>query len=454
MVSIELNANILAMEYAVRGPIPQRAAEMTKAGQATIPCNIGNPQALGQPPLSWFRQVSSVLEDPNRLKEDTLDPEVARTAQRMLEGFGGTIGAYSDSRGPQFVREAVAAFIDKRDGSSRQADPEQIFLTNGASEAVRYLMEMLITRPEDGIMIPIPQYPLYSASIRKCGGRQVDYYPDEEGGWSLGREELERSYAAAVAAGTRVQAIVAIHPGNPSGAILPGDSVREVLDFAKEKQLCVIADEVYQDNLYGGEFTSFAKALGDETEVPLFSLHSTSKGFFGECGHRGGYVEVRNPPELLGRKERFLDVLFKQASVNLCSNTLGQALTYLMVQPPAEGSDARRCYDAEREHILSELETKARKIRAAFDEMDGVRCFGQIGAMYLFPRLDKLPSGVNDFDYCMSLLEETGLCTVNGSGFGQRPGSSHLRIAFLPPRALLEEVLPRWIDWHNRFVNS
>jgi len=85
--------------------------------------------------------------------------------------------------------------------------------------------------------------------------------------------------------------------------------------------------------------------------------------------------------------------------------------------------------------------------------MDGVECFGKTGAMYLFPRMNKLPAGTSDFDYCMNLLETTGLCTVNGSGFGQKEGTHHLRIAFLPPREMLEEVLPAWIDFHNEYVN-
>jgi alanine transaminase len=91
-------------------------------------------------------------------------------------------------------------------------------------------------------------------------------------------------------------------------------------------------------------------------------------------------------------------------------------------------------------------------IREAFTHMEGVECFGRIGAMYLFPRLGVLPPGTTDYDYCMSLLEETGLTTVNGSGFGQAPGTQHLRIAFLPPRRMLEEVLPRWIAFHNDYV--
>jgi aspartate/methionine/tyrosine aminotransferase len=91
-------------------------------------------------------------------------------------------------------------------------------------------------------------------------------------------------------------------------------------------------------------------------------------------------------------------------------------------------------------------------VREAFPQMEGVECFGKTGAMYLFPRLNKLPPGKTDFDYCMALLEKTGLCTVNGSGFGQQAGTNHLRIAFLPPQELLAQVLPEWIKFHNEYV--
>jgi aspartate/methionine/tyrosine aminotransferase len=188
------------------------------------------------------------------------------------------------------------------------------------------------------------------------------------------------------------------------------------------------------------------------TDVPLFSLHSTSKGYYGECGHRGGYMEFRNPPALEGVTLSLPEVLFKQASVNLCSNTAGQALVYLMVKPPEAGSEPHARFTAEVQGVLNDLHAKAVMIRDAFKKMDGMECYGRIGAMYLFPRIAHLPEGTTDFDYCMSLLEETGLCTVNGSGFGQRPGTHHLRIAFLPPRQMLEQVLPLWIDFHNKYV--
>lgn len=476
--SVVVNPNVAQMEYAVRGPIPQRAAELARQGRRTILCNIGNPQALGQAPITFYRQVLSLLEAPSHIARErtlnelrTREPAalaplgdegfvseyVLQVAERVLAGLPTGMGAYTESKGPLFIRAAVARYIDERDGvtagSGVPADPESIFLTNGASEAAKFIIEMLIADARDGIMIPTPQYPLYSAALTKCGGVQVNYYPDEERGWTLDKSMLEEAFTQATKAGVKVKAIVVINPANPTGAILPEQSGRDLLAFAAEHNLAVIADEVYQHNLYGERFFSFARLLGGD-DLPLFSLHSTSKGFYGECGQRGGYVEVRNPPRLEGTEAGFMDVLLKQASVSLCSNTCGQVLTYLMVSPPAEDSEPYAQFARERGAVLGALQEKADLIRQAFTHMDGVECFGKTGAMYLFPRLGKLPAGTTDFDYCMSLLEETGLCTVNGSGFGQRAGTSHLRIAFLPPKELLAEVLPQWIEFHNRYVNQ
>jgi aspartate/methionine/tyrosine aminotransferase len=227
----------------------------------------------------------------------------------------------------------------------------------------------------------------------------------------------------------------------------------DVIGLAREHHLMIIADEVYQENIYQGKFLSFAKVIGSEP-VALASLHSISKGFFGECGHRGGYLELRNPPNIKGSPLNLTDLLNKLASVSLCSSTPGQVLTYLMVKPPTENSTTYQRYIEEKNKILSDLHEKAVMIREAFSEMEGMECFGETGALYLFPRLNVLPEGTTDFDYCMTLLEKTGLCTVNGSGFGQKEGTHHLRIAFLPPKELLEQVLPEWIKFHNQYVSK
>ena len=505
-----VNRRILDMEYAVRGPIPQRAAELKQEGRRIIPCNLGNPQALGQQPISFYREVLSLVEHPVRIERErrlkalfnggalgglggpgepggpggpgglgALDglggpggpgglehdefhsDYVLDLSERYLSQMETGMGAYSDSSGPRFIREAVADFIDRRDGADDadrgavpRSDPDQVFITNGASEGVRYVIDLLIDDTSDGIMIPIPQYPLYSAAIKRCGGVQVDYFLDEESGWALDRGLLESSLEDARGRGVDVKAIVVINPGNPTGAVLTEETVREVVAFAGDNGLAIIADEVYQENVYGGDagFVSFARVLG-RSGVPLFSVHSTSKGYYGECGHRGGYLEIRNAPRVRNTELSFTDLVLKQASVNICSNTVGQLMMYLLVNPPPENAEPYRRFTNERRKILEDLHDKAVMIRSGFDQMEGVSCFGRTGAMYLFPRLDWLPEGTNDFDYCMALLERTGLVTVNGEGFGQRPGTSHLRIAFLPPREVIEEVLPKWIAFHNAYVN-
>ncbi len=472
--AMELNRDVVEMEYAVRGPIPLRAAELARQGRRTIACNIGNPQALGQRPITYYRQVLSLLEAPDRiarerrlaalaaanpalageLAAEAPDDHVLAVAEELARHLATGTGAYTESSGFRFVRAAIARFVDQRDGIAGgplAADPDRIFLTNGASEAAKFILEMLIAGPSDGIMIPIPQYPLYSATIRKNGGTQVDYFPDEDAGWTLTREMIERPLLAARARGIRVKAIVVINPGNPTGAILDQASVAEVIAVAEEHGLAIIADEVYQENLYGQSWVSFAQVLG-QRQVPLFSLHSVSKGYSGECGHRGGYLEVRNPPAITTTGLSFMDVLVKQASVSLCSNTAGQVMTYLMVRPPDAGTSAHDLFCSERDAVLADLYAKATMIKQAFTAMQGVEVFGRVGAMYLFPRLGRLPAGSGDFAYCMALLEATGLCTVNGSGFGQQPGTHHLRVAFLPPKEMLAEVLPRWVEFHNRYV--
>ena len=470
--NIPVNQNLVDMEYAVRGPIPLRAMDLQKEGRTIYACNIGNPQALKQKPISFYRQVIALLESSNIQRERNLtklaknnsdlfkdsgisiiSKEIIDYSEKFLHNSRTGMGAYTESKGPAFIREEIAAFIDSRDKNEIASDPDSIFLTDGASDAVRRILELLITGSNDGIMIPIPQYPLYSATIKRCGGVQVGYYPDEEKDWALTPDILEESYQKATSEGINVKSIVIINPGNPTGSILDKNSIDGIVNFVEKYDLSIIADEVYQENLYGGLFISMSRAIGSR-DIPLFSLHSISKGFSGECGHRGGYMELRNMPIMNNSNVSLSELILKQASVSLCSNTVGQAIVYMMVKPPEIGSEAHDIYIEEKNTILSELEAKAALIKESFKQMEGMQCFGRTGAMYLFPRMNFLPNDISDFDYCMRLLEETGICTVNGGGFGQKNGTNHLRIAFLPPIDSITRFLPDWIRFHNRFIQS
>jgi alanine transaminase len=441
----EVGKAVRETQYAVRGPIVARAQELERAGREIIYCNIGNPQSLEQRPVTWFRQVLALCEWPALadLAPAAFPSDVVATAKNLLAGTEHGVGAYSESKGVRFVREAVARFIQARDGIP--ADPEAIFLTDGASKGVQSVLRILVSGPKDGIMIPIPQYPLYSATITLYEGRQVPYYLDEAHDWRLDRKLLEESIAKAKADGITVRAICVINPGNPTGAVLDADNVAMIVDFARAHGLSILADEVYQENVYlpSDRFTSFASVVEKKgaKDVSLFSFHSCSKGYLGECGHRGGYLEVRNVP---GDVQ---DEITKLQSVALCANVPGQLATYCLVQPPRPGDESHALWKRERDGILAELRDRAAILAKGLNGIPGIQCNVVAGAMYAFPRIT-LPPGKTDAQYCLALLEETGICVVPGSGFGQLPGTAHFRTTILPPTPKIRSVVERLAKFH------
>ncbi len=446
----DISPQVRSTQYAVRGPIVARAAELERAGREIIFCNIGNPQSLGQRPLTWVRQVLALAEYPElleRVPAGTFPSDVVEVARTIAARSQHGLGVYTESKGFRFVREAVAAFISERDGLA--ADPEAIYLTDGASKAVQSVLRMLISGPRDGILIPIPQYPLYSATIALYEGTALPYELDEAADWGFSRATLEAAHAAALAQGIRPRAIVVINPGNPTGAVLDERNVELVLEFARAHDLAVLADEVYQDNVYraGARFVSFARVLArlGWSDLSLFSFHSTSKGYLGECGHRGGYVECRHVPADVQAE------LAKLQSVALCANTAGQVVLYLQVRPPRPGDPSHALWAKEKREVLEPLARKAGIVERGLNAVPGIHCQPVAGAMYAFPRIT-LPPGVTDVEYCMALLEETGICVVDGTGFGQRAGTWHLRTTILPPLDRIEEVVRRMGEFHARFT--
>jgi alanine transaminase len=384
---------------------------------------------------------------------------IARAREYMSRIPGGT-GAYSESKGAAICREHVAAGIAARDGFP--CDPDDLWLTDGASPAVHLLMRALLRGESDGVMVPIPQYPLYSATIALYGGSLVPYYLDEAAGWQCAMDQLRDQLAAARAAGKTVRAIAVINPGNPTGQVLGRDTQEAIVRFCRDENLVLLADEVYQCNVYaeGKAFVSFKKVLRemgpDYDNTRLVSMNSISKGFFGECGRRGGYMECVNFPA--GVKAQ----LYKMASINLCPNLSGQICMALMMTPPREGDASYELYAQERDGILSSLRRRAKMIEKGMNEMEGVSCNAVEGAMYAFPRLNLPPSALAeaaaagkpaDFLYCMALLERTGIVTVPGSGFGQEEGTLHVRTTILPPESDMEAVVGRWAAFHKEYMS-
>lgn len=464
-----INPNLLTAEYAVRGPIVIRAQQLEEQGRKIIYCNIGNPQALKQKPLTYIRQMLSLLEYPELMnKPDVIKHypnDIVEKAKAFLQKHPHGTGAYTQSAGIPLIKQAVADFIHKRDGIETNKD--FIILTDGASKGVQAALIALLKSHNDGFMIPIPQYPLYSASIMLYGGKQIGYFIDEIGHWQLNEKILTESIQKAKAEGINPVAIAVINPGNPTGAVLSYDNIKMIIGFARKYKLSILADEVYQENVYDKKvkFYSFAKVMNDlgEKDVSLFSFHSVSKGFLGECGHRGGYTEFRNIP---------LDVmaeLVKLQSISLCANAVGQIATYLMVAPPKLGDESYETYVNERDAVLRDLKEKAEILGEKINQIPGMSLETPQGAMYAFVKFE-LPedTGVDfgnmkpeerqsweakkDFDYCMALLEETGICVVPGSGFGQLPGTLHFRTTFLPPKNEIQEFVEKLRVFHLNYV--
>ncbi|TNN59477.1 Alanine aminotransferase 2-like [Liparis tanakae] len=237
-----------------------------------------------------------------------------------------------------------------------------------------------------------------------------------------------------------------------------GAIVQRALQIEKELK------EVYQDNVYaeGCKFHSFKRVLfemGPEysTTVEMASFHSTSKCYMGECGFRGGYMEVINmDPEVKAQ-------LTKMVSVRLCPPVPGQALLDLVVNPPQPDEPSYDKFMKERSVVLAALAEKAGLTEQIFNTVPGITCNPVQGAMYTFPRITlpqkaidkaKAEGHVPDMFYCMKLLEEEGICLVPGSGFGQREGTFHFRMTILPPTEKLKFVLQKISDFHVRFTQE
>ncbi|XP_009783410.1 alanine aminotransferase 2, mitochondrial-like [Nicotiana sylvestris] len=470
-----LNPKVLNCEYAVRGEIvtlAQKLQEEIKENPGSHPfdeilyCNIGNPQSLAQQPITFFREVLALCDHPAILdKSETqglFSADAIERAFQILDQIPGrATGAYSHSQGIKGLRDTIASGIEARDGYP--VDPNDLFLTDGASPAVHMMMQLLIRSENDGILCPIPQYPLYSASIALHGGTLVPYYLDEQTGWGLEISELEQQLKTAKSKGIDVRALVVINPGNPTGQVLGEANQREIVEFCKREGLVLLADEVYQENVYvpDKKFHSFKKvsrSMGyGEKDISLVSFQSVSKGFYGECGKRGGYMEVT------GFSPEVREQIYKVASVNLCSNISGQILASLIMSPPKVGDESYVSFSAEKEGILSSLARRAKTLEDALNSLEGVTCNRAEGAMYLFPRINLPDKAIKaaeaaktapDAFYAKRLLNATGIVVVPGSGFRQVPGTWHFRCTILPQEEKIPAIVSRLTEFHEKFMNE
>ena len=395
---------------------------------------------MGNKPITFLRQVLALVLHPPLLDSPSFPNDAKKRAKDILDGCkGSSVGSYSDSAGVEIIRRHVAQYIERRDGGAAKSDYNDIILSAGASESIRAVLKLLVGassgQEQPGVMIPIPQYPLYSASLAEYNMAQVGYYLNEDNNWSLDLPELERAISEAKKTCTP-RAIVIINPGNPTGSVLSEGNIRDVIQFAHKEKLFIFADEVYQDNVYaeGCAFHSFKKVMFQMgppyDKMELASFMSTSKGYMGECGLRGGYAELVNiDPDVKA-------MLNKSISAKLCPTVVGQAGMDVVVNPPQPGEDSYEKFRAEKSAALSSLAGRAKLVADTFNSIEGFTCNEVRGAMYAFPQLHlpekaiaeaKKNGQAADVFYAFQLLENTGICIIPGSGFGQKPGTYHFR---------------------------
>ena len=279
-----LNTNVKNVEYAVRGPIPTRALEIENELICNPNChpfdklihvNIGDPQNLGQSPLTFPRQLLALCAYPSLLSGENsrIFPDDVRIRARQVLQQLGSFGGYSHSIGYPHLRKSVSNFISKRDNITSDST---IIISDGASKIIQVLLSCIRNNDSsypNGVMIPIPQYPLYSASLSYLGLRAIPYFLQEDSFWGFDIDKLTeslRSYQSECCP----RALVVINPGNPTGQCLHSLQQKEIIRFCHDNNLLLLADEVYQDNIYDKnvQWTSFRK-IYLENQVDEIALY-------------------------------------------------------------------------------------------------------------------------------------------------------------------------------------
>lgn len=464
------NAGVRDMQYEVRGEIYLAAQQRVAENKPVIFTNVGNPHQIGEKPLTFPRQVLSLCSCPSLLQQpDVLKafpPDAVERAKYYTSQMKGGVGAYSDSRGHMCVREECAGFITRRDAPAPPASAEHIFLTNGAGAGVAMLMQAIIRDKDDCILVPLPQYPLYSACIAQFGGMILQYDLDEGTNWSLDLTSIRKQVHEARKYDKRIRALVIINPGNPTGQCLSRETLMALLKLAQEEGgFPIIADEVYQENVYQPEkkpFVSLRSALYSMGEPAwstneLISLHTVSKGAFGECGMRCGYIQFQN------MDQRMVDILYKVQSVQLSPVVPSQIIMGIMCNPPKPGDASYESHEKERKGIIESLKRRAVYMAETFNSLEGMSCTTPEGAMYALPQIRLPPGAVKaaeaagkapDMFYALALLNEVGICVVPGKAFGQADGTYHFRTTILAPESLMAEMREKFTMFHNGFMSK
>ncbi len=390
--------------YDIRGPVLVKAKQMEDEGHKIIKLNIGNLAVFG-------------LEPPEEIVQDMI---------RNLPDAAG----YTDSKGLFAPRKAIMHYTQEKQVAGVGVD--DVYIGNGASELIVMSMNALLNNGDE-VLIPAPDYPLYTAAVALSGGTPVHYMCDEQAGWYPDLADIRRKITP------HTKAIVIINPNNPTGALYPREVLLELVEIARVHKLTVFADEIYDKTLYDeAEHVSLASLADD---VLFLTFNGLSKNYR-SCGYRSGWMVVSGEKR---HARDYIEGLNMLASMRLCSNTPGQ----LAIQTALGGYQSIKDLVAPGGRLARQRDLA----HALLTDIPGVHCVKPKAALYLFPRLDPAMYPIeDDQQFILEMLETERVLLVQGSGFNW-PSPDHFRVVFLPHEDDLREAIgriARFLDHYRR----
>jgi alanine-synthesizing transaminase len=384
-------ANVL---YDIRGPIMDAARQMEEEGQKIIKLNLGNLAVFG-------------FDAPEEIQRD------------MIRNLPNS-AAYSDSKGIFVARKAVMQETQKQ--GIKGVTLDDIYLGNGASELITMATNALLDNGDE-LLLPMPDYPLWTAATSLSGGKPVHYLCDENNGWMPDLADIRGKITP------RTKAIVVINPNNPTGVLYSDDLLKEIVLIAREHGLVILADEVYDKVLYDGVKHTAIASLS--TDVLTLTFNSLSKSYR-SCGYRAGWLVVSGDKEVA---KDYVEGLNMLSNMKLCSNVPGQ----WAIQTALGGYQSINDLVCEGGRLRRQRDMAYELITA----IPGVSCVKPVAALYMFPKLDPTIYPItDDRQFFLELLRETRVMLVQGTGFNW-PSPDHFRIVFLPNTDDLQEAIGR-----------
>ncbi len=383
MKSIQKSKKLADVCYDIRGPVLEKARHMEEEGHKIIKLNIGNLAPFG------FDAPAEIVQD-------------------MIRNMGNAAG-YTDSKGLFAPRKAIMHYSQEKKISGVTID--DIYLGNGASELIVMSMNALLNTGDE-VLVPAPDYPLWTAAVSLSGGKPVHYVCDEQADWYPDIDDIK----AKINANTR--AIVVINPNNPTGSLYPVELLQQLVELARQHQLIIFADEIYDKVLYDGATHTSLASLADD--VLFITFNGLSKNYR-SCGYRAGWMIVSGEKK---HAKDYIEGLNMLASMRLCANVPGQ----FAIQTALGGYQSINDLVGPGGRLLKQRDL-AHKL---LTDIPGVTCVKPKSALYMFPRLDpKMYPIEDDQQFAYDLLAEERVLIVQGTGFNCTT-TDHFRVVFLP----------------------